>query len=187
MSLRGDHFMLPASFFTRWSSESLLKVIKERMEFISSLPLSDQTMGTRLNRFRARELNFDHVCHSSTILVNRGWVPAQLIKTWARREAQVTGAVTILGNLVPGEESPGIKFGDHQFLTMQHQVDKNIWYWKDVKAMAAVVGADPILIDVQADPPNPGGYPVGGVTEFPLNNPYPQRAAIAYALYPHVD
>lgn len=65
-------------------------------------------------------------------------------------------------------------------LTLKNQIDKNIWFWRDLPTMAELTGADPILLDVQADPPNPGGYPIGGQTLFPLNNTYRRDASIAY-------
>jgi surfeit locus 1 family protein len=118
--------------------------------------------------------------YRDTILVNRGWVPPELIKPATRTEAQVNGPVTVLGNLVPGDSPKGPSVDGRPIITLKNQVDKNIWFWKDLNAMAELTGAKPILLDVQADPPNPGGYPIGGVTQFPLENPFRQHAAIAY-------
>ena len=65
---------------------------------------------------------------------------------------------------------------------------KNIFYWKDLAAMAgirrAAAGARvlPFFIDAGAEPANPGGLPVGGVTIIDLPNNHLQYALTWYGL-----
>ena len=64
---------------------------------------------------------------------------------------------------------------------------KNIFYWKDIRAMAASSGLPsdaPVLglfVDAN-DAPNPGGLPVGGVTIVDLPNNHLQYAVTWYGL-----
>ncbi len=64
---------------------------------------------------------------------------------------------------------------------------KNIFYWKDIRAMTATAGLPtgaevlPFFIDAN-DAPNPGGLPVGGVTMVDLPNNHLQYALTWYGL-----
>ena len=64
---------------------------------------------------------------------------------------------------------------------------KNIFFWKDLDAMAASAGLPrratvlPFFIDADATP-NPGGLPIGGVTTIDLPNNHLQYALTWYGL-----
>ncbi len=64
---------------------------------------------------------------------------------------------------------------------------KNVFYWKDRDAMARSAGLRataeivPVFIDCSATP-NPGGYPIGGVTLIDLPNSHLQYAVTWYGL-----
>jgi surfeit locus 1 family protein len=62
----------------------------------------------------------------------------------------------------------------------------NIFYWKDIGAMASragIAGKNLVPFFVDADnTPNPGGYPVGGVTIVKLPNNHLQYAITWYGL-----
>ena len=64
---------------------------------------------------------------------------------------------------------------------------KNIFFWKDLDAMAASAGLPrratvlPFFVDADATP-NPGGLPIGGVTTIDLPNNHLQYALTWYGL-----
>lgn len=115
------------------------------------------------------------------LLVNRGFVPFDRKDPATRREGQVEGRVEITGlarNPIPEKPS---------FLVPENDPAKNIFYWKDLSAMAATSGlpadAQVLPFFVDAGPaPNPGGLPVGGVTIIDLPNSHLQYAFTWYGL-----
>jgi Uncharacterized conserved protein len=116
----------------------------------------------------------------SILLVNRGFVDMDL-KDPARRPAgQVEGEVEVVGlarEKLAGKPSSIVPDNDPA---------KNIFYWKDLDAMAANAGLDParvlgFFVDADATA-NPGGYPIGGVTIIDLPNNHLQYAVTWYGL-----
>ena len=64
---------------------------------------------------------------------------------------------------------------------------RNIWYWRDIDAMAATLGAEAprvhrFVIDAEASPAAPGGWPKGGVTRLELPNRHLEYALTWYGL-----
>ncbi len=116
----------------------------------------------------------------SIVFVNRGYVPSQLKEPAKREAGQAAGAVEIVG-LVRRPEEP-------RMFTPENNVAGNLWYWRDLDAMAAsVFGADaprlvPFFIDAEAEPPLPGGWPKGGVTRLDLPNRHLEYAITWYGL-----
>lgn len=115
------------------------------------------------------------------IFVNRGFVPYDMKDAAKRQPGQVSGLVEVTGlarnrlNAKPGRFVP------------ENDVAKNIFYWKDLDAMAASsglpAGADILQFFVDADDaPNPGGWPHGGVTIIDLPNNHFQYALTWYGL-----
>ena len=101
-----------------------------------------------------------------TVLVNRGFVPPE-----RRRTVGPGGAVTVTGLLRITEPKGG-------FLR-SNDAASNRWYSRDVAAIARSRGladAAPYFIDADATP-NPGGYPVGGLTVIAFHNSH-----LVYAL-----
>lgn len=101
-----------------------------------------------------------------TVLINRGFVPADRRDTAERKEGQQTGETTVTGLLRMTEPKGG-------FLRSNDPADDR-WFSRDVAAIAAARGLEgvaPFFIDADATP-NPGGYPVGGLTviSFPNNH-----------------
>ncbi len=101
-----------------------------------------------------------------TVLVNRGFVPADLRDPAARQAGQGDGATTLTGLLRMTE--PGGSFLRH------NDAASDRWYSRDVAAIAArrdlgVVA--PYFVDADG-PPQPGRYPMGGLTavSFPNNH-----------------
>ncbi|WP_018239035.1 SURF1 family protein [Ensifer sp. BR816] len=114
------------------------------------------------------------------LFVNRGFVPFEMKEAATRAEGQVAGTVTIDGLARPRlSEKPSS-------LVPDNDIAKNIFYWKDLDAMARAAGiaADrvvPFFLDADSSE-NPGGLPMGGVTQFDLPNNHLQYALTWYGL-----
>jgi len=115
------------------------------------------------------------------LFVNRGFVPFDDKEAATRPQGQVEGRVELTGlarDPIPGKPSS---------LVPDNDPAGNIFYWKDLAAMAATSGlpADAAVLPffVDAGPaPNPGGLPVGGVTLISLPNSHLQYAITWYGL-----
>lgn len=115
------------------------------------------------------------------ILVNRGFVPFELKDPASRAEGQIEGWQTVTGlarNRLDAKPS---------WIVPDNDLEKNVFYWKDLGAMAATSGVGsrddylPFFIDAN-DAPNPGGLPVGGVTIIEQPNNHLQYAITWYGL-----
>ncbi|GJD34379.1 SURF1 family protein [Methylobacterium aerolatum] len=100
------------------------------------------------------------------VLVNRGFVPGDRREPAAREAGQVEGPVTVTGLLRLTEP--------HGAFLRSNAPAQNRWYSRDVTAIAAARGlaeVAPYFVDADAAP-NPGGWPVGGLTvvSFPNNH-----------------
>ncbi|GMB81273.1 SURF1 family protein [Shinella zoogloeoides] len=114
------------------------------------------------------------------LFVNRGFVPYEAKEPEMRKQGQLTGEQTVTG-LARARlaEKPSSIVPDND-------LSKNIFYWKDLGAMASSTGiaADrlvPFFVDA-GDAPNPKGLPIGGVTQFDLPNNHLQYAVTWYGL-----
>jgi surfeit locus 1 family protein len=115
------------------------------------------------------------------LFVNRGFVPDGRQDPATRPQGQVSGRVAVTGLLrveLTGKPSSFVP---------DNETDKNIFFWKDLHAMAASsglpAGAHVLPLFVDADKtPNPGGLPVGGVTIVDLPNNHLQYAITWYGL-----
>jgi surfeit locus 1 family protein len=99
-----------------------------------------------------------------TIFINRGFVPSDKRDPASRAAAEPTEPVTITGLLRMTEPGGGFLRGNDP---AQHR-----WYSRDVAAMGAACGLSgvaPFFIDADKTP-NPGGYPVGGLTVVAFDN-----------------
>ncbi|WP_112817396.1 SURF1 family protein [Ensifer sp.] len=114
------------------------------------------------------------------LFVNRGFVPFEQKDSSTRLAGELPASVAIHGLArVRLSEKPSSIVPDND-------VAKNIFYWKDLDTMASSVGlpADkvlPFFVDADATP-NPGGLPIGGVTQFDLPNSHLQYALTWYGL-----
>jgi len=113
-----------------------------------------------------------------TVLINRGFIPAELKDSNKRDVGQIAGTVRIQGLLrLPPAERPAWFLPDNR-------PDLNYWFWVDLPAMSAADGLDrvaPFYIDADATP-NPGGWPKGGVTRLVLPNDHLQYAITWFSL-----
>jgi surfeit locus 1 family protein len=106
-----------------------------------------------------------------TVLVNRGFVPAERREPASRAAGQVPGPVVLTGLVRLSEPRGG-------FLRANAPAAGR-WYSRDVSAIALARGLGgreegreavaPYFIDADATP-NPGGYPVGGLTVVAFPN-----------------
>ena len=114
------------------------------------------------------------------LFVNRGFTPYEAKEPEMRKQGQLTGEQTVTG-LARARlaEKPSSIVPDNDLA-------KNIFYWKDLDAMASSTGipADrlvPFFVDA-GDAPNPKGLPIGAVTQFDLPNNHLQYAVTWYGL-----
>ncbi|OJU03852.1 MAG: cytochrome c oxidase assembly protein, partial [Rhizobium sp. 63-7] len=114
------------------------------------------------------------------LFVNRGFVPYENKEPEMRKQGQLTGQVTVIG-LARAKlaEKPSSIVPDND-------PAKNIFYWKDLDAMADTTGLDrsevvAFFMDADATR-NPAGLPIGGVTQFELPNSHLQYALTWYGL-----
>lgn len=93
-----------------------------------------------------------------TLLINRGFVPKDRRDAKTRAAGQVAGPVTVTGLLRVTE--PGGAF------LRSNDPAADRWFSRDVAGIAKARGLGrtaPYFVDADAAP-NPGGYPVGGLT-----------------------
>jgi surfeit locus 1 family protein len=115
------------------------------------------------------------------LFVNRGFVPYDRKDPARRAEGQLEGDVSVEGlarNRL--DEKPS-------FIVPDNDPAANIFFWKDLDVMAATAGLPegvevvPFFLDADATP-NPGGFPMGGVTIIDLPNNHLQYAVTWYGL-----
>ena len=93
-----------------------------------------------------------------TVLVNRGFAPTERKAALTRNAGNPLGPVSVVGLLRVTEPHGG-------FLRA-NQPGQGRWYSRDVQAIAAtrhLVKVAPYFVDADAAP-NPGGWPLGGLT-----------------------
>ena len=109
---------------------------------------------------------------SETVLVNRGFVPSAKTARWCGPDAQAT----VTGLLRATEPEGG-------FLRSNDPA-ANRWHSRDVAAIAQARGLGPVapyFVDADAAP-NPGGYPIGGLTVIAFRNNHLVYALTWFAL-----
>lgn len=108
-----------------------------------------------------------------TILVNRGFVPRKSIRPETRLKGQVNDEMEVVGVVRLTEiRKPFVP---------QNDVEHNRWHYRDLGAMSAVTGAEPIFIDADLASTVPGG-PIGGQTRVTLRNEHMQYIMTWYGL-----
>ena len=114
--------------------------------------------------------------NGGTILINRGFVPTDKRDPATRQAGQPTGPVTITGLLRISEPKGS--------LLQSNDAAAGRWYSRDVAAIAAAKGVgnvEPYFIDADAAP-NPGGFPVGGLTRVVFPNSHLSYAMTWFAM-----
>lgn len=117
------------------------------------------------------------VSDASTILINRGFVPADRSSPEARIASELAaGPVTVTGLLRLSE--PGGAF------LRSNDPANDRWFSRDVSAIAQaknLAHVEPYFIDADAAP-NMGGLPIGGLTVVSFRNSHLVYALTWYAL-----
>lgn len=111
-----------------------------------------------------------------TVLINRGFVPADRRDPASRAAGETSGETTVTGLLRMTEPKGG-------FLRANDPA-ADLWRSRDVAAISAargLAGAAPYFIDADAAP-NPGGLPVGGLTVVAFRNQHLVYALTWFAL-----
>lgn len=118
--------------------------------------------------------------NGKAIFINRGFVPFDKKDPATRPESLVTGEQKVTG-LARGRLD-----AKPSWLVPENDPAKNIFYWKDLDAMAALAGRDPAgMVPYFIDENNeatPTELPVGGVTIIDLPNSHLQYAVTWYGL-----
>jgi surfeit locus 1 family protein len=111
----------------------------------------------------------------AAVLVDRGWVPADLAHPAARRAGQIAGPVQAAGIArYRGDDRPGWFPPDNR---------QGLWYRYDLPALEAALGIELLPAVVEADATrNPGGLPLGGQIRTELPNNHLQYAITWYGL-----
>ncbi|XP_063794529.1 surfeit locus protein 1 [Pseudophryne corroboree] len=107
------------------------------------------------------------------ILVNRGFVPNRKLYPETRMEGQIEGDIDLVG-IVRLPET-------RKRFAPENDIQKNIWYYRDLAAMAVETGAEPIYIEANSASSVPGG-PIGGQTRATLKNDHMEYSITWYAL-----
>jgi surfeit locus 1 family protein len=116
-----------------------------------------------------------------TVIVNRGFVTEELKDPDTRKAGEIAGEVTLTGLVrQPGKAT---------WFTPAADRARNVWFWRDLDGMVAsfTSGAPqrqvlPFFIDAKADPPNPGGWPKGGITHLDIPNRHLEYAITWFGL-----
>jgi surfeit locus 1 family protein len=120
------------------------------------------------------------LANGKIVFINRGFVPDELRDPAKRKQGQVAGDVTVVG-LARAKltQKPS-------FMVPDNDTARNLFFWKDMDTMASSTGLDkasvlPFFVDAGAAA-NPGGYPIGGVTQIDLPNNHLSYAVTWYGL-----
>ena len=103
-----------------------------------------------------------------TIFINRGFVPEDFKDPAKRAKGQIAGTVTVTGLARARLDAKP------SWVVPENEPAKHLYFWKDLGAMAASAAVPqgklvPFFIDADAAP-NPGGWPMGSVTQLDLPN-----------------
>lgn len=113
----------------------------------------------------------------TTLLVNRGWVPADKVDPETRMDAQPRGSVSVAGIArYRLNDQPG-------WFTPDNDPAGKRWYHYDLAVMENALGIDLAPLVVAAtDRPDPTALPIAGLTESKLANNHLQYAVTWYGL-----
>jgi len=114
--------------------------------------------------------------NGNTTLINRGYVPVNKAEAGQRSLGQTKGKVSITG-LLRIDEPHGIALRDNL-------PKENLWYSRDVTAIAQareLKNTAPYFIDAD-NTKNPGGLPIGGLTQIKHSNTHLFYALTWYGL-----
>ena len=134
-----------------------------------------------VNRVRGGQAGFHVITPlrlgpADVILVNRGWIPLDRADPDTRRQGRIAAETAVTGILrKPGKTSPWVP---------DNEPPRNIWYYADPEAMAAVAGLAGVrgTVLVADAKPNPGGLPAGRNPTVEISNRHLEYALTWYGL-----
>ena len=106
---------------------------------------------------------------SESFFLYRGWISNKRNDIKSKLERQLSGIASLSGVLRLTEERSS--------LTPQNDVQKEVWYSRDVEALAEKFGTLPIFIDLDLESSKEAamkGGPIGGQTRIALRNDHVQ-------------
>lgn len=112
----------------------------------------------------------------NAVIVNRGFVTGEWRDPATRAAGQLAGDATVTGLLRTSEAA--------SWILRANDPAADRWYRRDPAALAKARGLDrvaPFFVDADATP-NPGGWPIGGMTRVVFNNHHLIYAITWYAL-----
>ena len=109
------------------------------------------------------------------VMVNRGWVPEAQKDPASRAAGQVAGTVAVRGVV-------RVPWARPMFIP-ENDAAKNMWFYPDIRRMAAGIAGplSPVFVEADATP-NPGGLPMGGLGRHEIPNNHLEYAITWYAL-----
>ncbi len=113
--------------------------------------------------------------NGKVVLVDRGWVPAKQKQSANRPETLIEGEVALIGMLHAGE---------HQGrFTPDNDIEKNLWFWIDIPAIAGFTGKqlDNVYVRALDTDGVENILPVAGKATIELRNDHLQYAIIWYS------
>ena len=115
------------------------------------------------------------------VWVNRGYIPAGLKDPETRLAGQTDGRTIVVGAVRA--------VGERNAFTPPNDTARNVWYWRDLAALnasaaftSATAHVAPVMVDAEAQPQNPGGWPEGRSGNMGLPNRHLEYALTWYAL-----
>ena len=113
------------------------------------------------------------------VLIDRGFVPAELRDPSSRAAGQIESVTTVTG-IARGPDT-------QRLFTPDNEPGSNRWFWRDLHSMARsmfqqrLIEVAPFFIEADATPV-PGGWPEGGQTRLDIPNNHLQYAITWFLL-----
>lgn len=112
----------------------------------------------------------------TVVIVNRGFVPGDRRDASVRSEGQIVGQTSVTGLLRLSEAA--------SWILRTNDPAQNRWYRRDPREIGEARGLSnvaPFFVDADATP-NPGGWPLGGMTRVQFSNSHLVYAVTWFAL-----
>lgn len=109
------------------------------------------------------------------IIVDRGWVPASMKERDARKDTIINGDVSIIGMLHAGEHKA--------MFTPDNDIEKNLWFWIDIPAIASFTGKalDNVYVRALVEDGNERTLPIAGEAMVKVRNDHLSYAVTWYS------
>ncbi|XP_076749801.1 surfeit locus protein 1 [Xylocopa sonorina] len=148
-------------------------IVGHRSLLVDGAPVNRNSFMTTNERGYHVVTPFKLADRDLTILVNRGWIPSSLKNPKRRKESQIKDETEITGILRLNERRPPF--------VPKNRPHTDIWYYRDLDAMAKKGDASPIYIEMISNN-NTDQYPVGSQTKVELRNEHMSYILTWYCL-----